>query len=109
MKDTVFLSYGSDGIKNMTKTKPRKNTQYVKVTVDIPQPPEVVVTVPQVSPSVEVTNHVEPDWVNGEIWCNAHGTSHPEVPDYFEDDTEECVPDNWQRIAREPTSQGSLL
>lgn len=110
MKDTVYLSYGPGGVTNMTKTTPRKNTQYVKVTVEVPDPPEVHVTLPVASPTVEATNVVQPDWVDDLVWCNVHGTVHDAVDggpmDPFGDDTP-CNDFNWQRIAREPETTGA--
>ncbi len=94
MIDTVYLTYGPGGIQQMYKTVPNRNLTYLKVRVEVPDPPEVKVTVPQVSPEVRVTNHVEPDVIEGLIWCEEHEATHAATDDWG------CPSEGWGQVAR---------
>lgn len=74
MKDTVYLMLGIDGVESMRKTRP-KGGSYIEVTVDIPSPPRVTLTLPEASPTVTGTLRDEP-MAAEVVWCDRISTFH---------------------------------
>lgn len=86
MKDTVYLMLGVEGVESMRKTKP-KGGSYVEVTIDVPSPPRVTLTLPEVSPTVTGTLRDEPVAATV-VWCDKICSYHY-IDDMDPEDTQD--------------------